>query len=45
MTFQKFNFLTNKKALLEDFIKIILWIVFLIIALLGIYYLIKKVVF
>lgn len=35
----------NKKAgtLFEDFIKIILWIIFFIIALLGIYYLVKKV--
>ena len=33
----------GKKALLEDFLKIILWIIFFIIALLGIYYLIKKV--
>ncbi len=33
----------DKKAILEDFIKILLWIIFFIIALLGIYYLIKKI--
>lgn len=41
----KNNKINKKKAgtLFEDFIKIILWIIFFIIALLGIYYLVKKV--
>ncbi|MEK6830945.1 MAG: hypothetical protein AABX77_02855 [Nanoarchaeota archaeon] len=37
------NLIKNKKAVLEDLIKIILWIIFFIIALLGVYYLIKRV--
>ena len=33
----------NKKALMQYFLKIILWIVFFIIALLGVYLLIKRI--
>ena len=35
----------NKKAgtLFEDFIKILLWIIFFVMALLGVYYLIRKI--
>ena len=40
-------FLTGKKSevLMEDFLRIILWIIFFILALLGIYYIINKVGF
>lgn len=32
----------KSEVLMEDFLRIILWIIFFILALLGIYYLIKK---
>jgi len=34
----------NKKAMIEDFLRIILWIIFFILALAGIYFLVQKIV-